>query len=153
MRSMRGLNGDDQTLIIRSSSTTVARIIPDRQILQVFVSYICVFAMGRVRKDLLLLLFKLADQVVQILLNLTQLLLIGQYCKISVSQFRVHVFHRICIWCVRIASQYTLIRSLRKANGFCLLRNEFLSTFFISFTTLDGARSIPANIILTDFAN
>ena len=128
VRSMRGLYGDNQTLIISSPSTAIARIIPNRQILQIFVSYISVFTMRRIREELLLLCFELADKVIQVLFNLTQLLLIGQHCKISVSQFRVRrtlLFGR----CTRFIGRGFLL------SGFCSLFC-FSSCSLLSFLEL-----------------
>ena len=91
---MRRLDGYDQALVVRGAvlSRLGAIVVPDRQILEVFVRDVRVVSVLRVREDLLLLFLKIRDQIVQLFLRLAQQFFVLQHLQISVAQLWIDIF-------------------------------------------------------------
>ena len=72
------LDGDHEALIVRASILGRFRaiVVPNRQVLQVLISHVRVISVLRVGEDLLLLLFKICDQIVKLLFHARQLALV-----------------------------------------------------------------------------
>ena len=98
VRAMRSLNSNDQTLIVRNPILRVPRatIVPNWQVFKILVRHICIVSVLRVRENLFLLFFEICDQIIQLIFHLTQLFFVFENFKISISQFRINIFQRIC---------------------------------------------------------
>ena len=86
------LDSDDETLILSSFTRLAALVVPDRQVLQVFVSHVGVFRVLRVREDLLFLLFELFDQTVNVGLDLNQRFSVIDDFQIAITPLWIDVF-------------------------------------------------------------
>lgn len=87
------MNGDDETLIVRDSVLRVPRtaVVPNGQVLQILVRHVRIVSVLWVRKNLLLLLFEICDQIVELVLHLAQLFFVLENFKISVSKLRIDI--------------------------------------------------------------
>ena len=64
MRAVRRLDSNDETLLLSTSTITIGIIIPDRQVLQIFVCHVSIFSMLGVRKDFLFLLLQFTYKII-----------------------------------------------------------------------------------------
>ena len=89
---MGRLDSDDETLLLSSFTRLAALVIPDGQVLQVFVGHVGVFRVLRVREDLLFLLFELFDQTVDVGLDLNQRFSVIDDFQIAITPLWIDVF-------------------------------------------------------------
>ena len=148
MGAVRSLNGDDETLIVRDSVLRVPRtaVVPNGQVLQILVRHVRIVSVLWVRKNLLLLLFEICDQIVQLVFHLAQLFFVLENFKISVSKLRIDILQ----W---VSSGVTATQGTRFLREAFLFIHLLLSLFLVASASLNRARSIPPNIVLTYFAN
>ena len=97
MGAVRSLNGDDQTLIVRDPVLRVPRtaVVPNGQVFQILICHVRIVSVLWVRKNLLLLLFEICDQIVQLVFHLAQLFFVLENFKISVAELWINIFQRV----------------------------------------------------------
>lgn len=145
---MRRLDGYDQALVVRGAvlCRLGAIVVPDRQILEVFVRDVRVVSVLRVREDLLLLFLKIRDQIVQLFLRLAQQFFVLQHLQISVAQLWIDIFERV-------GGRVIGSEGTRFLGQTFLFVHLLLGFFLISGASLHRSRSIPTYIVFTDFTD
>lgn len=97
MGAVWSLNSDDQTLIVRDPVLRVPRaaVVPNGQVFEIFIRHVRIVSVLWVRKNLLLLLFEICDQIVELVFHLAQLFFVLENFKISIAKLWINIFQRV----------------------------------------------------------
>lgn len=101
--AVRSLDCDHKTLLFRIGIILVVVghsragliVVPNGQILKIFVRYVGVVGVGRVGKNLSFLFFQLGNERVNLRLHLRQLVFVVQHFQVAIAHFWIDIFEGV----------------------------------------------------------